>query len=122
MGTISIPPNYPKAPRWLLDLEKWEILPYAEVPHEILDREGYAVVSYIWGYIADCKNLASDPPQGLLWDVPGTKKWHLSKAREAMNTIGTRYIWWDWTCVPQGGKERRESTRALTPELRTAQG
>jgi hypothetical protein len=102
MESTDIPPNDPRSPRWLLDLEKREIQPYAKIPREILDSQGYGVVSYTWGYIADFDNVAKDTPRGLLLDVPTTKKWPLAKAREIMKTIGTRYIWWDWMCVPQG--------------------
>lgn len=112
----AIPPNDPKAPRWLLDLQEWKIVPYTEVPADILSHEGYGIVSYTWGYILDKANPASDPPGGLLWDVPGVTKWPLSKAREVMRRIGTRYIWWDWMCVPQRGKE------PLSRELQEVQG
>lgn len=113
MNTTTIPPNDPESPRWLLDLEKWEILPYTEVPQETLDVEGYGVVSYTWGYIQDSGNSAPDPPRGLLWDVPGVTEWSLSKAKEAMKIIGTRYIWWDWMCVPQRVKGMKELSREL---------
>lgn len=33
-----------------------------------------------------------------------------------MEEIGTRYIWWDWMCVPQGLKHQ------LDPELFKAKG
>jgi hypothetical protein len=49
MGNIKIPPNEPTAPRWLLDLHEWRIQPYTEVSKEILNSEGYGVVSYTWG-------------------------------------------------------------------------
>ncbi|OJJ82272.1 uncharacterized protein ASPGLDRAFT_585760 [Aspergillus glaucus CBS 516.65] len=113
MNTTTIPPNDPESPRWLLDLEKWEILPYTEVPQETLDAEGYGVVSYTWGYIQDSGNSAPDPPRGLLWDVPGVTEWSLSEAKEAMKMIGTRYIWWDWMCVPQRVKGMKELSREL---------
>ncbi|RAH67893.1 uncharacterized protein BO66DRAFT_430210 [Aspergillus aculeatinus CBS 121060] len=92
----SVPPNDPQSPRWLLDLQQWRIVPYTDIPQRILDGEGYGVVSYTWGYIVDGGKPASDPPQGLLWDVPAVKGWTLAKARQVMETIGTRYIWWDW--------------------------
>jgi hypothetical protein len=114
-----IPPNDPTAPRWLLDLHEWKVMPYTTVSTEILDAEGYGIVSYTWGYIADYVNLATNTPEGLQWDVPGTKKWTLSKAREVMNTIGTRYMWWDWMCVPQGG---RGNMRELSLELQRVKG
>jgi hypothetical protein len=116
MGNINIPANDPTAPRWLLDLQEWRIQPYTEVPRDILDREGYGVVSYTWGYIAQWDKPASDIPEGVVWTVPTTLKWSLLRARKVMQKIGTRYIWWDWMCVPQGLKDQ------LDPELLKAKG
>lgn len=109
----SVPPNDPQSPRWLLDLQQWRIVPYTDIPQRILDGEGYGVVSYTWGYIVDDGKPASDPPQGLLWDVPAVKGWTLAKARRVMETIGTRYIWWDWMCVPQSGEQMRPWDKKL---------
>lgn len=118
MSHIEVPENDPKAPRWLLDLEKWKIKPYTKVPRDILEREGYGVVSYTWGYIANWKSPvpASEKPEGVIWTVPTTSKWTLSEAREIMRTIETRYIWWDWMCVPQ------VQDRSLGDELYDAKG
>jgi hypothetical protein len=116
MNITILPPNDPKSPRWLLDLEEWKIFPFTEIPQEKLDIEGYGIVSYTWGYIQGDKP-ASDPPRGLLWDVPGVKPWPLSTAKRVMETMGCRYIWWDWMCVPQRGYGLRE----LSPELLQAQ-
>ncbi|KAJ5683366.1 hypothetical protein N7462_006531 [Penicillium macrosclerotiorum] len=116
MQPINIPPNDPKAPRWLLDLQEWRIQPYTEVPKEILEGEGYGIVSYTWGYIAQWDKPALDVPKGIVWTVPTTSKWSLARAREVMRKIGTRYIWWDWMCVPQG------RVQDLTPELLKAKG
>lgn len=102
MGGLNIPPNNPTAPRWLLDLQDWRIVPYTEIPRSILDDEGYGVVSYTWGYIAQWDKPASDVPKGVVWTVPTTSEWSLTAARNVMQRIGTRYIWWDWMCVPQG--------------------
>ncbi|PIG80511.1 hypothetical protein AARAC_001636 [Aspergillus arachidicola] len=99
MASINVPPNDPKAPRWLLDLQEWRIQPYTEISRDILDCEGYGVVSYTWGYIAQWDKLASDMPEGVV-----------------MEKIGTRYIWWDWMCVPQGRDHQ------LDPELLKAKG
>jgi hypothetical protein len=112
MGTTIIPPNDPKSPRWLLDLEEWKIFPFTQILQEKLDTEGYGIVSYTWGYIQEDRP-ASDPPRGLFWDVPAVKRWSLSTAKRVMEKIGCRYIWWDWMCVPQRGRGLRE----LTPEL-----
>ncbi|KAI6776502.1 hypothetical protein HG530_000447 [Fusarium avenaceum] len=119
MDNFIIPPNNPQAPRWLLDLEKWEIQPYEQVPRDVLDNEGYGIVSYTWGYIANSDELATDIPRNVPWDLPTTFKWPLSKAREVMTTIGTRFVWWDWMCVPQGG---RGCMRPLTDALKVVQG
>jgi hypothetical protein len=116
MESITIPHNDPKAPRWLLDLQEWRIQPYTEVPKEILEDEGYGIVSYTWGYIAQWDKPATDVPKGVVWTVPTTSKWTLARAREVMQNIGTRYIWWDWMCVPQG------RPKDLTPELLQAKG
>ncbi|KAB8271100.1 hypothetical protein BDV30DRAFT_250262 [Aspergillus minisclerotigenes] len=116
MASINVPPNDPKAPRWLLDLQEWRIQPYTEISREILDREGYGVVSYTWGYIAQWDKPASGTPEGVVWTVPTTSKWPLSRARQVMEKIGTRYIWWDWMCVPQGRDHQ------LDPELLKAKG
>jgi hypothetical protein len=99
MASIQIPPNDESAPRWLLDLHEWRIQPYTEISKEILDSEGYGVVSYTWGYIAQWDKPETDLPKGVVWKVPTTSKWPLSKAREMMQKIGTRYIWWVWMCV-----------------------
>ncbi|GMF77389.1 unnamed protein product [Aspergillus oryzae] len=82
----------------------------------ILGREGYGVASYTWGYIARWDKPASDTPEGVVWTVPTTSKCPLSRARQVMEEIGTRYIWWDWMCVPQGLKHQ------LDPELFKAKG
>jgi len=115
----AIPANDLTTPRWLLDLHEWKVQPYTDVSREILDTEGYGIVSYTWGYIADYENLATDTPQGIQWDVPGTQRWPLSNARNVMNKIGTRYMWWDWMCVPQGG---RGAMKKLSPELEKVKG
>ncbi|KAI9042480.1 uncharacterized protein KD926_005561 [Aspergillus affinis] len=117
--TIQVPPNDPQNPRWLLDLEEWKVKPFTEVPRGTLEREGYGIVSYTWGYIADYENLPTDIPDGISWDVPGTRRWPLSEARRIMGRIGTRYVWWDWMCVPQGNKGRM---RPLSPQLQAVQG
>ncbi|KAF5657159.1 heterokaryon incompatibility protein [Fusarium heterosporum] len=119
MDTFVIPPNNPRTPRWLLDLKKWEIQPFDQIPRDILESEGYGIVSYTWGYIANFDELATGLPRNVPWDLPTTTKWPLSKAREVMEKIGTRYVWWDWMCVPQGGKGR---LRSLTEELKAVQG
>lgn len=116
MEDIAVPNNNPKAPRWLLDLHEWRIQPYSEVPKEILEGEGYGIVSYTWGYIAQWDKPATDKPKGVVWNVPTTSKWTLARAKEVMQKIGTRYIWWDWMCVPQG------LPKDLTPQLLRAQG
>ncbi|KAJ5760309.1 hypothetical protein N7520_007465 [Penicillium odoratum] len=95
MGSANIPPNDPKAPRWLLDLKEWKTFPFSEIPRDILDIQGYGIVSYTWGYIKETKP-ASDPPDGLLWDNSGVKLWDLSTARRVMGTMGCRYVWSDW--------------------------
>ncbi|PYH46487.1 uncharacterized protein BP01DRAFT_293944, partial [Aspergillus saccharolyticus JOP 1030-1] len=120
MGRINpaIPPNDPHTPRWLLDLEEWRIHPYTSIPAATLEAHGYGVVSYTWGYIvATPGQPAPNPPAGLLWDVPTVSAWPLSRAREVMQTIGTRYVWWDWMCVPQRG----EGLRPLSRELEVVQ-
>ncbi|KAJ5238802.1 hypothetical protein N7468_003421 [Penicillium chermesinum] len=55
------------------------------------------------GFIANWKKPVppSELPDGVIWNVPTTSRWTLAEAREVMKTIGTRYIWWDWMCVPQ---------------------
>ncbi|GFF87301.1 hypothetical protein IFM47457_07448 [Aspergillus lentulus] len=65
METTEIPPNDAHGRRWLLDREKWEIQPYARIPREILDSEGYGVVSYTLRYIADSETAAADLKAGL---------------------------------------------------------
>ncbi|RAH76253.1 hypothetical protein BO86DRAFT_373248, partial [Aspergillus japonicus CBS 114.51] len=107
VATTIVPPNDPQSPRWLLDLQEWRTVPYTDIQQEILDGEGYGIVSYTWGYIADDGKPASDPPQGLLWDVPAVQGWTLAEARQVMQSVGTRYIWWDWMCVPQSGERMR---------------
>ncbi|PQE31566.1 Heterokaryon incompatibility protein [Rutstroemia sp. NJR-2017a WRK4] len=115
----NIPSNDSMTPRWLLDIHEWKVVPFKDVSRSILEREGDCIVSYTWGYIADYVTLTTGTPEGIQWDVPGTKKWPLSKTRDVMNTISTRYMWWDWMCVPQGG---RESMRELSPELERVKG
>ncbi|KAJ6164441.1 hypothetical protein N7470_003113 [Penicillium chermesinum] len=90
MGAIKIPKNDKKSPRWLLDLEEWRIQPYTEVSKDILASEGYGVVSYTWGFIANWKKPVppSELPDGVIWNVPTTSRWTLAEAREVMKTIG----------------------------------
>jgi hypothetical protein len=59
----------------------------------VLDDEGYGIVSYTWKYIANNSELATDLPGDVLWDLPTTFKWPLSKAREVIKTIGVRFLW-----------------------------
>lgn len=116
-----IPPNDPNNPRWLLDLQDWKLERYIDIAEviEVKDSEGYGIVSYTWGYIASITKPQPDDelPQGLLWDVPTTTGFTLQRAREVMAKIGTRYIWWDWMCVPQ---ETLNGQRTITPRLRSA--
>lgn len=113
-----IPPNDPNNPRWLLDLQNWRLERYIDVA-STLEPEGYGIVSYTWGYIADLSRPQPDNelPEGLLWDVPTTTGFNLDGAKEVMKTIGTRYIWWDWMCVPQ---ETLNGERTITSRLRDA--
>ncbi|KAA8565029.1 hypothetical protein EYC84_010794 [Monilinia fructicola] len=86
-----IPPNDPKNPRWLLDIQNWKLERYIDVANT-LEPEGYGIVSYTWGYIADLSRPQPDDelPAGLLWDVPtttgfdldGAKQKHISKRQE----------------------------------------
>ncbi|KAF5874991.1 putative heterokaryon incompatibility protein het-6-like protein [Botrytis fragariae] len=114
----QIPPNDPKTPRWLLDLHDWKLKRYVDIASTI-ETEGYGIVSYTWGYIADLKKPQPDDklPGGLLWDVPTTSAFSLDPAREVMAKIGTRYVWWDWMCVPQ---ETLNGRRTITDSLRSA--
>lgn len=113
-----IPPNDPKNPRWLLDIQNWKLERYIDVANT-LEPEGYGIVSYTWGYIADLSRPQPDDelPAGLLWDVPTTTGFDLDGAKQVMKTIGTRYIWWDWMCVPQ---ETLNGQRTITSRLRDA--
>lgn len=80
-------------------------------------REGYGIVSYTWGYIAFLDHPQENTPEGLLWDVPTTKTFTLEEARTIMSNIGSRYVWWDWMCVPQNV---RGGSKPITPELQQA--
>ncbi|RAL64060.1 hypothetical protein DID88_003248 [Monilinia fructigena] len=113
-----IPTNDPNYPRWLLDLQNWRLERYIDVANA-LEPEGYGIVSYTWGYIADLSRPQPDDelPAGLLWDVPTTTGFDLDGAKQVMKTIGTRYIWWDWMCVPQ---ETLNGQRTITSRLRDA--
>ncbi|KAB8290656.1 hypothetical protein EYC80_008297 [Monilinia laxa] len=113
-----IPPNDPNNPRWLLDLQGWRLERYIDVANT-LEPEGYGIVSYTWGYIADLSRPQPDDelPAGLLWDIPTTTGFDLDGAKQVMKTIGTRYIWWDWMCVPQ---ETLNGQRTITSRLRDA--
>ncbi|ESZ91673.1 hypothetical protein SBOR_7930 [Sclerotinia borealis F-4128] len=114
----NIPPNDPKNPRWLLDLHNWKFERYIDIASTV-ETEGYGIVSYTWGYIADFSRPQPDHelPIGLPWDVPTTTGFDLDRAKEVMATIGTRYIWWDWMCVPQ---ETLNGQRTITSHLRNA--
>ncbi|KAF7883548.1 uncharacterized protein EAF02_005468 [Botrytis sinoallii] len=56
-------------------------------------------------------------PDGLLWDVPTTSGFSLDRSSEVMAKIGTRYVWWDWMCVP---RETLNGHRTITDSLRSA--
>ncbi|TGO35827.1 hypothetical protein BHYA_0145g00290 [Botrytis hyacinthi] len=101
-----IPPNDPKTPRWLLDLHDWKLERYIDVARTV-ETEGYGIVSYTWGYIADLEKPQPDDklPGGLLWDVPATSGFSLRRAREVMSKIGTRYVWWDWMNIYRNAKK-----------------
>lgn len=107
MNSTSIPVNDPKHPRWLVDLEEWETIPFTEIPQETFLLEGYGVVSYAWGYIVDYSKSAPGftlgRPRDQRMDPPRDKRYN--------EKIGCRYIWWDWMCVPQRG----QGMRTLSP-------
>ncbi|KAM0135054.1 hypothetical protein ACHAP3_005144 [Botrytis cinerea] len=113
-----IPPNDPLTPRWLLDIRDWKLVRYIDIASTI-KTEGYGIVSYTWGYIADLKKPQPDNklPSGLLWDVPTTTGFSLDRAKEVVAKMGTRYVWWGWMCVPQ---ETLCGQRTITPRLRSA--
>ena len=113
----AIPSNDPTCPRWLLDLHDWVVRPYADIHQSTLLHNGYGIVTYTWGRFADFASPAKDAPDGLQWDIPSSTQWTLKHAKEVMQTIGTRYVWWDWMCVPQ---EVSNSKKPLTPALREA--
>ncbi|MCJ1465051.1 hypothetical protein MMC07_003667 [Pseudocyphellaria aurata] len=109
----QIPPNDPEHPRWLLDTQDWRIRRYMDIVDDV-SQEGYGIVSYTWGYIAYLDFPQKNTPEGLLWDVPTTETFTLQEARAIMSNIGSRYVWWDWMCVPQNV---RGGSRPITPEL-----
>ncbi|TGO17258.1 hypothetical protein BTUL_0019g00480 [Botrytis tulipae] len=80
-----IPPNDPKAPRWLFDLHDWKLERYIDIARTI-ETGGHVIVSYTWGYIADLQKPQPDDklPRGLLWDVPTTSGFSLDQARERL--------------------------------------
>ncbi|KAJ5100690.1 hypothetical protein N7456_006742 [Penicillium angulare] len=126
-----IPDSDPDHPRWLLNLDKWEVFPYEDVEDEVKEN-GYGIVSYTWGMWSDFDNPApdlpkyrvknSDDPIDLPWKVPTIEVLTLSHARETMRKCLDKeisFVWWDWMCVPQG---KFGSKMILSPELGTVKG
>jgi hypothetical protein len=115
----QIPANDPLKPRWLLDIQEWKIVLYTDVASQVEPPNGeYGIVSYTWGYISNLEAPATGTPADILWDVPTTTVWTLETAKGAMEKIGSRYIWWDWMCVPQ---EVLNGTKPITPLMRQVQ-
>ncbi|KAJ5966763.1 heterokaryon incompatibility protein het-6-like protein [Penicillium viridicatum] len=115
----KIPANDPLKPRWLLDTKKWRIVLYTDVASQVGPPNGeYGIVSYTWGYISNLEAPATGTPAGILWDVPTTTGWTLATAKKVMEKIGSRYIWWDWMCVPQ---EVSNGTKPITALMRQVQ-
>ena len=115
MSSTIIPPNDPNRPRWLLDLEEWQIRDYRDVKDQVA-KIGYGIVSYTWGMWADFKKTPENLPAGLLWKIPYVDVLNLKDARQVMESMKAKYVWWDWMCVPQGSKT------TLSPELLNAKG
>lgn len=116
-ANTAIPKNNPNHPRWLLDKEEWRICQYTDIENEV-HRNGYGIISYTWGRWAKWDQEPKDLPRDLQWKLPviqgSTSGDFFTVARNAVSTMKTRYVWWDWMCVPQG--------KDLSDELRKVKG
>ncbi|GIJ91156.1 hypothetical protein Asppvi_010121 [Aspergillus pseudoviridinutans] len=92
------PPTPP--PRYLLDLQNWRRVDYDHIEERPID---YGIVSYTWGRLIDQTRTVADDekPEHVTWNIPYVPSLPLSRAKAVMKTMGKRYVWWDWMCVPQ---------------------
>jgi hypothetical protein len=109
-----IPDQDPNHPRWLLDLENWTVFPCEDVK-DLIEREGYGIVSYTWGKWADFDVPVENAPEyhangeitELPWKIPTVEGLRLSHVCKVLQKcLRTRFIWWDWMCVPQGQRNK----------------
>lgn len=119
-------------PKYLLDLYKWEICLFDDCWNDYyreLKKNGYAAISYAWGKWKDRTEFAHDDPgaaplyptfnigkdpkdttKNLSWVFPIVRaqpglpeeQFTIRDVRHTLNTMGLRYVWWDWACIPQG--------------------
>lgn len=110
----NIPPNEPENPRWLLDVDVWELCEYRNI-RENVKKQGYGIISYTWGLYRDGTNSVERRllPRGVAWDVPKLKQTNnirslnitFQRTVAAIKTMQIKYVWWDWMCVPQSPKD-----------------
>jgi hypothetical protein len=128
--------NAVTTPEFILDYKEWTIKRYSACKADI-EKEGYGVISYAWGKWHnkakcakvgtagypkfDIGNDSSTPPEPLSWIFPivnqkdstgaftNAEQFTIADIKNALGSLGTRYIWWDWACIPQVRIPRRES-------------
>ncbi|KAJ5263295.1 hypothetical protein N7478_010900 [Penicillium angulare] len=129
--TPYIPEKDPNHPRWLLNIDTWEVFPYEAVKDEVASN-GYGIVSYTWGMWSDFNKEApgrpkyrvnrTAEPEDLPWKIPTIEKIELSHAKRIMRKClddSIAYVWWDWMCVPQG---KRDTAITLIEKLEKVKG
>ncbi|KAJ5356238.1 hypothetical protein N7517_010847 [Penicillium concentricum] len=128
MAMIKLPEDRPE---FLLDLNRWTIRRFDDCWNDFrseLQTKGFGAISYAWGGWKDRtmfarNSLNPDDHQypafdigedndkvPLSWVFPITRQepgqsveqFTAGDAQRALGTIGLRFVWWDWACIPQG--------------------
>ncbi|KAI2789268.1 hypothetical protein POX_e07298 [Penicillium oxalicum] len=136
-------------PAFLLDLDRWTIRRFDDCWKDFrsdLRSKGFGAISYAWGRWKDRTRFARNGPdpdddrypafdighdaknQPLSWvfpiaiKAPGQteEQFTVADARKALGTLGLRFVWWDWACIPQGFVQPPDPSKAqyqIHPEL-----
>ena len=97
----------------LPDPDDWVVGAYSRIRfhQDPKNREyGYGIISYPWGKYWNRTDTVpeKDAPDGIDWKIPRLAKDAISldEAKKVITSMGKRYVWWDWMCVPQGGSHK----------------
>ena len=122
---IPSPPNDETHPRWLLDLTEWCVKDYNNITFDTdptKSGHGYGIISYTWGMYwqnRDDTVPIADAPKGIDWKIPLLQKGAitLAEAKTVIDSMAKRYVWWDWMCVPQGGKHKDVAKQEIGKQM-----